>query len=100
MFAAFSKALGSLFSPAHYDEREAYLASSSDLVDLERRMRHLDRGDYPFSLHSQRYAARQRTVNDQRTNSVADIRGPQFACCESRQSTSAKQTCVGKPHQE
>jgi hypothetical protein len=38
--------------PSHYDEREAYLASSSDLVDLERRMRHLDSAGYAFSLHS------------------------------------------------
>ncbi|CAN7737790.1 DUF3563 family protein [Caballeronia sp. 15715] len=52
MFAALSKQLGSLFSPSHYDQREEYLASSSDLEDLERRMRHLDRGGYPFSLHS------------------------------------------------
>ena len=52
MFAAFSEKLGSLFLPSRYDEREAYLASSSDLVDLERRMRHLDSGGYPFSLHS------------------------------------------------
>ena len=52
MFAAFSERLASLFSPSHYDEREEYLASSSDLVDLERRMRHLDKGDYPFSQHS------------------------------------------------
>ena len=52
MFAALSKKLGSLFPPSHYDEREEYLASSSDLVDLERRMRHLDSGGYPFSPHS------------------------------------------------
>ena len=52
MFAAFSEKLHSFFSPSHYDEREAYLASSSNLVDLERRMRHLDRGVYPFRLHS------------------------------------------------
>ncbi|KAA0998279.1 DUF3563 domain-containing protein [Paraburkholderia panacisoli] len=52
MFAAFSEKLGSLFLPSHYDEREAYLASSSDLVDLERRMRHLDSAGYAFSLHS------------------------------------------------
>jgi Protein of unknown function (DUF3563) len=52
MFAALSEKLGSLFLPSHYDEREEYLASSTDLVDLERRMRHLDSGGYPFSLHS------------------------------------------------
>ena len=44
--------LASLFPPSHFEQREAYLASSSDLVDLERRMRHLDRSVYPFSLHS------------------------------------------------
>jgi hypothetical protein len=68
MFAALFEKLGALFSssrhderntcpaslfpPSHFEQREAYLASSSDLVDLERRMRHLDRGVYPFSLHS------------------------------------------------
>jgi hypothetical protein len=52
MFAALSEKLGSLFSPSHYDERDEYLASSSDLVDLERRKRYLDSGSYPFSLHS------------------------------------------------
>jgi Protein of unknown function (DUF3563) len=52
MFAAFSEKLHSFFSPSHDDEREAYLASSSDLVDLERRMRHLDNGSYPFSMHA------------------------------------------------
>jgi hypothetical protein len=68
MFAALFEKLGALFSPSrhderhaypsslfppsHFEQREAYLASSSDLVDLERRMRHLDRGFYSFSLHS------------------------------------------------
>ena len=52
MIAAFFEKLGSLFSPSHYDEREEYLASSHDLEDLERRMRHLDSGGYLFSLHS------------------------------------------------
>jgi len=68
MFAAFFEKLGALFSPSrqdernaylassfapsHFEQRETYLASSSDLVDLERRMRHVDRGVYPFSLHS------------------------------------------------
>jgi hypothetical protein len=52
MFAAFLEKLGSLFAPSHYDKHGPYLASSSDLVDLERRMLHLDSGDYPFSLHS------------------------------------------------
>jgi hypothetical protein len=52
MIAAFFEKLGSLFSPSHYDEREAYLASSYDLEDLERRMRHFDNGGYPFRLHS------------------------------------------------
>jgi Protein of unknown function (DUF3563) len=51
MFAALAEKLGSLFAPSHYDDREEYLAESSDLGDLERRMRHLERGDYPFSGH-------------------------------------------------
>jgi hypothetical protein len=52
MFAALFEKLCSLFMRSPYDDREEYLASSADLVDLERRMRHLDRGFYPFSLHS------------------------------------------------
>jgi hypothetical protein len=52
MFAALSDMLGPLFPPSHYEERDDYLASSTDLVDLERRIRHLDSGGYPFSLHS------------------------------------------------
>lgn len=52
MFAAFLEKLGSLFAPSHYEKCEKYLGSSSDLVDLERRMRHLERGGYPFNLHS------------------------------------------------
>ena len=52
MFAALFEKLGSLFMRSPYDDREKYLASSADLVDLERRMRHLDSGSYPFSLHS------------------------------------------------
>ena len=52
MFAVLSEMLRSLFSSSHHDEREDYLASSTDLVDLERRMRYLDSGGYPFSLHS------------------------------------------------
>jgi hypothetical protein len=52
MFAAFSEKLESLFTLSRYDEREKYLESSSDLGNLERRMRHLDSGDYQFSLHS------------------------------------------------
>lgn len=52
MFTSLSARLESLFPPSHFEGREAYLASSSDLVDLERRMRHLDSAGYPFSLHS------------------------------------------------
>ena len=52
MFSALFEMLGSLFTRSTYDEREEYLASSTDLVDLEGRMRHLDSGGYPFSLHS------------------------------------------------
>ena len=52
MFAALSEKLGAFFSLSHYDEREAYLASSSDLEDLERRMRHIESGGHPSGLHS------------------------------------------------
>jgi hypothetical protein len=52
MFAALSEKLGALFFVSHHDKREAYLASSSDLVDLERRMHHLDSGGHAFGLYS------------------------------------------------
>lgn len=54
MFAHISNRLGTLFSPFHHRDRErdAYLAASSDLVDLERRMRQCDHGGYPFSPYS------------------------------------------------
>ena len=52
MFAVFCENLHLLFPPFQYEEREALLASSSDPVDLEHRVRHIDNGSYPFSLHA------------------------------------------------
>lgn len=52
MFALLTAHLASLFSPSHDEAQEEYLASSSDLWDLERRMRDLDRDDYSSGLHS------------------------------------------------
>lgn len=52
MFNELTRRLGALFTSSHESEREAYLASSTDLADLERRMRSLDDGGYPFHVHS------------------------------------------------
>lgn len=53
MIALLTARLGSLFSPAHEEQQhEAYLASSSDLAELERRIRHIDSGDSPFGAYS------------------------------------------------
>jgi hypothetical protein len=54
MFADLSTRLGTMFAPFHHHDRErdAYLAASSDLVDLERRMRQCDHGGYPISGYS------------------------------------------------
>jgi len=55
MFAEFAHRFGALFTHSHdHDQdREAFLASSTDLADLERRMKRYD-GDssYPFHVHS------------------------------------------------
>ncbi|SAK89587.1 hypothetical protein AWB79_06441 [Caballeronia hypogeia] len=52
MFERLSKSLDGLFSirDAH-DAHDAYLASSSDLADLERRMRQVETEDHDYSMH-------------------------------------------------
>jgi hypothetical protein len=52
MLIEFLNRLGSLFARASDRERDAYLESSTDLADLERRMRQFDRSEYQFDLHS------------------------------------------------
>jgi hypothetical protein len=53
MFTELAHRLGSFFTPPHDPERDAYLASSTDLADLERRMKHYDaESAYPFHVHS------------------------------------------------
>ena len=49
MFERFSKSLGSFFSM--HDAHDDYLASSSDLADLERRMRQVETEDHDYSMH-------------------------------------------------
>ncbi|SIT50533.1 conserved hypothetical protein [Paraburkholderia piptadeniae] len=44
--------LGTLFMLSRNRERDAFLASSTDVADLERRMRLLDDGGHPFHVHS------------------------------------------------
>jgi len=54
MLTRLAHRLGTLFMPSRNRERErdAFLASSTDLADLERRMRLLDDGCHPFHVHS------------------------------------------------
>ena len=52
MFERLSHSLDSLFSShSMHDARDAYLASSSDLADLERRMRQVETEDHDYSMH-------------------------------------------------
>jgi hypothetical protein len=47
MFAYLLEKLGSFFERAEQRRRTDYLASSSDLAELERRMRSLEKNGYP-----------------------------------------------------
>jgi hypothetical protein len=46
MFAYILEKLSNWFESAERDRREAYLASSTDVVDLERRLRSLESNGY------------------------------------------------------
>jgi hypothetical protein len=50
MFARLSNAVVHLFSTRHDQAHDAYLASSSDLADLERRMRQIDCDDHVYGM--------------------------------------------------
>ncbi|MBP0592575.1 DUF3563 family protein [Paraburkholderia sp. LEh10] len=53
MLNELAQRLDSLFMSSRDREREDYLASATDLADLERRMRNLDDDSgYPFHVHS------------------------------------------------
>lgn len=52
MFAEFAKKLGTLFVATEDHERDAYLASSVDFVDLEHRMRNTESNHYSFGSYS------------------------------------------------
>lgn len=52
MFNQLAHRLGTLFTSSRESEREAWLASSTDLADLERRQRMLYDSSYPFHVHS------------------------------------------------
>ncbi|MDR7009871.1 DUF3563 family protein [Paraburkholderia strydomiana] len=57
MFTKFAHRFGALFAPLHNPDhdhvRDAFLASSTDLADLERRMKlYDDDHEYPFHVHS------------------------------------------------
>ncbi|AET92110.1 MULTISPECIES: DUF3563 family protein [Caballeronia] len=49
MFERLSQSVGSFFSM--HDAHDDYLASSSDLADLERRMRQVETEDHDYSMH-------------------------------------------------
>ena len=52
MFERLSKSIDRLFSVHTVEEdRDAYLASSSDLADLEHRMRQIEAQDHDYSMH-------------------------------------------------
>ncbi|WP_321798346.1 DUF3563 family protein [Caballeronia sp. J97] len=50
MFALLSHLLGKLVSRSDVSSHSAYLASSSDLADLERRMRQADEDDRAYGM--------------------------------------------------
>ncbi|MDR7006226.1 DUF3563 family protein [Paraburkholderia strydomiana] len=54
MFTKFAHRFGALFAPLHNpdhdDVRDAFLASSTDLADLERRMKRYD-DDHEYRVH-------------------------------------------------
>jgi hypothetical protein len=52
MFASFAKRLGALFINTEEQERDTYLASSADYVDLEHRIYLVETAHYPFTLYS------------------------------------------------
>jgi hypothetical protein len=52
MFATLAKKLNALFVTTEEQERDAYLASSVDFADLERRIQHLETDHHPFTLYS------------------------------------------------
>ncbi|WP_321799328.1 DUF3563 family protein [Caballeronia sp. J97] len=52
MFERLTHSIDSLFSIRTANEaRDAYLASSSDLADLERRMRQIETQDHGYSMY-------------------------------------------------
>ncbi|MGA3246625.1 MAG: DUF3563 family protein [Paraburkholderia sp.] len=52
MFASFMKRLGTLFVNTEEQERDTYLASSADYVDLEHRAYVVETAHHPFTLYS------------------------------------------------
>ncbi len=50
MFAKFASKIGALFVQSETRRYEAYLASSSDLAELERRSRYLEASHNPFAF--------------------------------------------------
>jgi hypothetical protein len=51
MFSLLADTLDDFFTAAENRRREDYLASSTDLADLERRTRYYDANNNPFAWH-------------------------------------------------
>ncbi|MGF6760866.1 hypothetical protein P3T24_001178 [Paraburkholderia sp. GAS33] len=52
MFANLAKRLSALFVRTEEQQRDTYLASSADFVDLEHRMHVVETSHHPFTLYS------------------------------------------------
>lgn len=52
MFANFAKRLGALFVNTEEHQRDTYLASATDYVDLEHRIQVIETAHSPFILYS------------------------------------------------
>ncbi|WP_297354786.1 DUF3563 family protein [Paraburkholderia sp.] len=52
MFANLAKRLNALFVHTEEQQRDTYLASSADFVDLEHRMYVVETSHHPFTLYS------------------------------------------------
>jgi hypothetical protein len=52
MFATLASKLEAFFTAAENDRRDTWLEDSTDLADLERRMRYYDSNHNPFAWHT------------------------------------------------
>lgn len=52
MFATLASKLEALFTAAENERRDTYIEASTDLADLERRMRYYESSHTPFGWHA------------------------------------------------